>query len=196
MTGNIGIIGKGNVGSALERGLSKAGSAVRSVGHDAEQVRRTAEWADVLFLAVPFGAIEDVLRTLGDAADGKLLVDVTNALTPDMQLALGFTTSGAEELQKRAPKAKVVKAFNTVFAQHRANGEVNGERLTLLVAGDDGPAKERVMALGKSIGFDPIDAGVLRSARYLEPLGYLNIHLGYMQKLGPEIGFRLVHSRA
>lgn len=194
MTAKVGIIGKGNVGSALESGLSRAGSEVRSVGHDAEQVRRTAQWADVLFLAVPFGAVEDVLRTLGDAVNGKVLVDVTNALTPDMQLALGFSTSGAEELQKRAPRAKVVKAFNTVFAQHMANGSVNGERLTLLVAGDDAPAKESVSALGSSLGFDPIDAGPLRSARYLEPLGYLNIHLGYMQKLGPQIGFRLVHA--
>jgi len=77
-----------------------------------------AGWAEVLVLAIPYRAIDDALKVLGGAVDGKVLVDVTNVLTPDYRLALGCTTSGAEELQKKAPKAKVVKAFNTVFAQN------------------------------------------------------------------------------
>ncbi len=118
---------------------------------------------------------------------------MTNALTPDFQLALGCTTSGAEELQKKAPSAKVVKAFNTVFAQNMGTGEVKGTKLTMFAAGDDQPAKEQVLGMGRDIGFDAVDAGPLANARWLETLGYLNIQLGYMLKMGTEIGFKLVH---
>ncbi|MCI0573169.1 MAG: NAD(P)-binding domain-containing protein [Myxococcaceae bacterium] len=100
MAVKVGIIGKGSVGSALQRGLARAGHEVRAVGKEPGTVRQTAAWAEVVFLAVPFGALDDALRDMGDAVHGKVLVDVTNALTPDMQLALGCTTSGAEELQK------------------------------------------------------------------------------------------------
>jgi predicted dinucleotide-binding enzyme len=192
MATKIGIIGKGNVGSALQRGLARAGHEVRAVGKEPGAARQTAAWAEVIFIAVPFGALDDTLREIGEAAQGKVLVDTTNALTPDMQLALGFTTSGAEELQKKAPRSKVVKAFNTVFAQHMDKGQVKGERLSLLIAGDDATARERVLGFGRELGFDPIDAGPLQNARWLETLGYLNILLGYVQKLGPDIGFRVV----
>src|SRR5687768_12310600 len=103
----IAIIGSGNVGSALERGLKRAGHDVRATGK--ELVAETAAWGEVIILAVPFGAVEDALRTMGDAVDGKVLIDVTNALDENMGLAIGCTTSGAEELQTKARGAKVVK---------------------------------------------------------------------------------------
>jgi hypothetical protein len=193
MTTKIAIIGKGNVGSALSRGFKKnARHEVTMVGNDPAAVRAAAAGADVVVLAVPFGALDATLKSLGDALDGKVVIDPTNALTADMKLALGFETSGAEELQKKAPKAKVVKAFNGVFAQHMDAGRVKDERLTLLIAGDDAAAKATVKFLGDGIGFDTIDAGPLSAARELEPLGYLNIRLGYLQKLGVEVGFRIV----
>ena len=102
-------------------------------------------------------------------------------------------TSGAEELQRKAPKSKVVKAFNTVFAQNMSTGKVKGEALTLFVAGDDKAAKDLVLSAGRNIGFDPVDAGPLANARWIETLGYFNIQLGYMLKMGTEIGFKLVH---
>jgi len=86
-----------------------------------------------------------------------------------------------------------VKAFNTVFAIHMDKGKVKGETLTLFVAGDDVGAKERVLQLGRDIGFDALDAGPLRNARWLETLGYFNIQLAFTQKLGSETGFRYVH---
>jgi predicted dinucleotide-binding enzyme len=92
-----------------------------------------------------------------------------------------------------APAARVVKAFNTVFAEHMATGQVNGATLTLFVAGDDQGAKEQALTLGRDIGFDAVDAGPLKSARWLESLGYLNIQLGYGLKMGTHIGFKLVH---
>src|SRR5687767_13560389 len=105
----VGIIGDGNVGSALRRGLERAGYEVRTVGKEPAQVRETGHWADVIVLAVPYGAIDDAVRELGDTVNGKTIVDVTNALTPDMQLASGCTASGGETLQQKARGAKVVK---------------------------------------------------------------------------------------
>ncbi len=192
MKPKIAVIGKGNVGSALQRGLERVKYEVRSTGKDPGLVREAANWGEVIILAVPFPAVEDAVREMGDAVRGKTLVDVTNALTPDYRLALGFTTSGAEELQKKAPSAKVVKAFNTVFAQHMATGQVKGTALTLFAAGDDRGAKEQVLDLGRDIGFDPVDAGPLLNARWLEALGYLNIQLGYTLQMGAGIGFKLI----
>jgi predicted dinucleotide-binding enzyme len=194
MATRIGIIGKGNVGSALARGLGRAGHEVRIAGNDPKAVRETAAWASVILLAVPFGAIDAVVNGAGTALDGKTLVDVTNALGPDMSLAVGFTTSGAEELQKKAPKARVVKAFNTVFAQHMDTGRLNDQPLTAFVAGDDANAKASVLQLAREIGFDAVDAGPLKNARLLEPFAYLNIQLGYVQKMGNRIGFKLLHA--
>ena len=189
----IGIIGDGNVGSALQRGLSKAGHDARAVGNDPAQVQEAARQAEVVIVAVPFGAIVDVVRTVGGEVTGKVVIDATNALNPDMTLAVGLTTSGAEELQKKLPGARVVKAFNTAFAQHMDAGTVKGEQLTALAAGDDANAKKTVIELAKGIGFDAVDAGPLTSARLLEPLALQNILLGYVLGMGSEIGFRLVH---
>ena len=193
MKPKIAIIGNGHVGGALERGLRRAGYDVRAVGNDATAVREAASAANVVIIAVPFGAIDDALRELGGAIDGKIVVDVTNALTPDYQLALGYSTSGAEELQKKAPKARVAKAFNTVFAANMDTGQVKGERLSVFVASDHDDATETVLEMARGIGFDAVDAGPLRNARLLEPLGYFNIQLGMKLGMGSEIGFELVH---
>jgi predicted dinucleotide-binding enzyme len=188
----IGIIGKGNVGSAIAKGLS--GKHEIKFGHrdPKEPVADAARWSEVLIFAVPHDAVADVAKTVGSAADGKVVIDVTNVLTPNMELAVGFTTSGAEELQKKLPKARVVKAFNTVFAQNQSKGKIGNERLTLFVAGDDAEAKQTVMRLGRDIGFDPVDCGGLKAARYLEPIGVLMISLGFALGMGTSIGFKLV----
>lgn len=190
MKPKVGIIGDGNVGSALRRGLERAGYEVRAVGKD--QVTETGRWADVVMLAVPYGAINDVVAELGDGISGKTVVDVTNALTEDMQLASGCTTSGAEALQQKARGAKIVKAFNTQFAQRMDNGGVEGQPVTVFVAGDDDAAKQQVEQMARDIGFDAVDAGPLQNARLLEPLGYFNIQLGYALGLGTDIGLKLV----
>jgi len=194
MSKKIGIIGKGNVGSALASGFEQAGHDVRAVGKDPEAIRDMVGWAQVVLLAVPFGALEQVVETAGDVLAGKTVVDVTNALDPEMKLAVGFTTSGAEILQEKLPGSQVVKAFNTVFAQHMATGSVEGKRLSALVAGNDGEARATVIDLARDIGFDAVDAGPLVNARLLEPLGYLNIQLGYVLGMGTQIGFRVLHS--
>ena len=187
----IAIIGNGNVGSALERGLKRAGHDVRATGH--ENVRETVEWGELIMLAVPFGAIDDALQTMSDAVNGKVLIDVTNALDDNMALVIGCTTSGAEELQRKAPRAKVVKAFNTNFAQHMDSGYVGETALTVLAAGDDEGARETALKLAREIGFDAVNAGLLQNARWLETLGYLNIQLGYVVGHGTATGFHYIH---
>lgn len=194
----IGIIGDGNVGSALEQGLSRAGYQVESVGKEPDRVRQVARDAEVIILAVPFGERENVLREMGaDAYRGKTLVDVTNATDEKGGLAIDpRRESGAEQLHRLAEGATVVKAFNTVFAQHMDKGNVHGEALTVLVAGNDERAKRRVLQLAKDIGFDAADAGPLENARWLETLGVLNITLGYKLGMGPMMGFRLVREES
>jgi predicted dinucleotide-binding enzyme len=189
----IGIIGKGNVGTAIAAGLSRKGHEVKFGHRDPkEPVAEAAKWGEVIILAVPHNAAADTAREVGSAADGKTVIDVSNALTENMELAVGFTTSAAEELQKKLPRAHVVKAFNTVFAQNQSVGRIGNEQLTLFVAGDDAKAKQTAMQLGADIGFDPVDAGPLKAARYLEPMGMLMINLGYGLGMGTRIGYKLV----
>jgi predicted dinucleotide-binding enzyme len=84
-----------------------------------------------------------------------------------MELAIGFSTSAAEELQKRLPNARVFKAFNTVFAQNQSIGRLRSLQLSAFVAGDEPAAKRTVMRLATEIGFEPVDVGELIKARYL-----------------------------
>jgi len=191
-TRKIAIIGQGNVGSAIQKGAEKAGFEVRTTGSDPEQVRAAGSWADLIVLAVPGPARADAIKSLGNV-EGKTIVDPTNLLNADWSYAGDVQRSGAEEVQQWARGARVIKAFNAVFAQNMSTGKVNGEPLSLLVAGDDGDAKKQVLELGQAIGFDAVDVGPLSHARYLEALGFLNIQLGYgATKYGTDIGFKLV----
>jgi len=189
----VGIIGKGNVGRAIAVGLSRAGHEIKHGHRDPnEPVEAAAKWGEVIFLAVPYENVTEAAKELGTLADDKTVVDVTNAVGKDYGLAIGFPTSAAEELQKKLPRAHVIKAFNTVFAQNQSTGKLGKEQLTLFVAGNDVKAKQLVMGLGEEIGFDSVDAGPLKSARYLEPMGMLMINLGLVLGMGTKIGYRLV----
>jgi predicted dinucleotide-binding enzyme len=189
----VAIIGKGHVGSAVAKGLTSKGHEVKFGHRDPkEPVLEAAKWGEIVFIAVPYDAVAQTAKELGSAADGKPVVDVTNAIGPKGELAVGFSTSGAEELQKMLPKAFVVKALNTVFAANQTTGQIGKEQLTLFVAGDQAKAKKTVMQLGKDIGFEPIDAGPLKNARYLEPMAMLIINLGYVLGMGTNIGYKLV----
>jgi predicted dinucleotide-binding enzyme len=190
----IGIIGDGNVGTALTQGLTRAGYEAQPVGREPGRVREVAAWGDVIVLAVPFPERENAVREMGGAYAGKVLIDVTNALDDKLGYVLNDKReSGAEQLQKMAQGAKVVKAFNTVFAQNMSTGQLYGERLTAFAASDDEPARQRVVKIAQDIGFDGVDAGPLENARWLETLGVLNVRLGYQMNMGPGIGFKLVH---
>lgn len=190
---NISLIGTGNMGSALAKLISNAGYSLSLTGRDAakgEQVAKgvnatykanaVAEGADVIILATGFGDAIGALKAAGDLT-GKVVVDITNPLTADyMGLTLGYSTSAAEEIQKAFPSAKVVKAFNTVFAQVLGAGpQLSDQTVPVFFAGDDADAKSVVKSLIEKLGFEAVDAGGLKNARYLEPLAGLNIYLGY-----------------
>jgi predicted dinucleotide-binding enzyme len=189
----IGIIGKGNVGTALSKGLTRAGHKI-TFGHrdPNEPVEKAIAYGNVIILAIPQTAVKDTVSNFGSVVDGKTIIDVTNALTNTMDLSIGWSTSAAEELQKLVPKSNVVKAFNTVFAKNQSTGRVNGEQLTAFVAGDNARAKRTVMNLAEDIGFDSLDCGPLKSARYLEPMGVLMITLGFKLQMGTNLGYKLI----
>jgi len=206
----IGIIGAGNIGGTLGRAWAAKGHAVVFGARDPrgpkvqELVKATggkaraaspaeaAAHGEVVLLATPWAAAQAALRGAGDLT-GKILVDATNPLRPDLSgLTLGHTTSAAEEVARWAPGAKVVKAFNTIGAQHMANPRFGTQSASMLVCGDDGAAKKTVLALAEVLGFDPVDAGPLRQARLLEPLAMLWISLAYAYGHGPDIAFKLL----
>ncbi|WP_119308551.1 NADPH-dependent F420 reductase [Cohaesibacter haloalkalitolerans] len=203
-TMNIAIVGAGNIGSGLASVLAKTSHSISIV--DAQngaaaaaklkeqglnvavsELSPAVAAADLVILATPFAASKAVVAEADFA--GKIIVDVSNPITDDFSgLQVGFNSSAAEELAKLAPAAKVVKAFNTVFAQHYASGlKLNGEALQTFVASDDEAARAAVKDLAAEIGLEPKDAGPLSNARYLEPLGYLNINFGYILGYGTQI---------
>jgi 8-hydroxy-5-deazaflavin:NADPH oxidoreductase len=148
---------------------------------------------------VPFDAALSVLEPQRAALLGKTLVDVTNPITPDHRdLAFGHSDSGAERIARAFPEVHVVKAFNAVFAEvyQARTAQLGGRSISIFFAGDDAGSKQRVSGLIESLGFDPVDAGPLRNARFLEPLSLLNIQLGRVLGHGTAIGFSLARPSA
>lgn len=198
----VSVIGSGNMGSSFVKQLSKAGHSVSVTSPDqvsAEALAKTygarvvsataVADADVIVLATGAADAIPALRAAGALA-GKIVVDITNPLTADyMGLTLGHSTSNAEEIAKAIPGLRLVKGFNTVFAQLLGAGAdlPNGGKVTVFLASDDAEAKATVTTLANSMGFQVTDAGPLKNARYLEPLAGLNIYLGYGAGLGTAI---------
>jgi len=183
----IAIIGAGNVGRALAASLTRAGHEVTITAEHADHATEAASQtgatagtsnasaaanAEVVVLAVPATSIGRIASAMGSSLDGKVVVDVTNRPTPS---ADGSATSIAEELQGQIPGAHVVKAFNTLFASRQADPKVGGIAPDGFVAGDDAAAKQTVLEVVESVGFRPVDAGSLASARTLEGMAWLNI---------------------
>lgn len=200
---NIAVIGTGNMGSGLARLLAESGHQVVIGARQPEKAAALAaeigskvqaggivaavKLADIIILALPYGAAAEALKGTGDLA-GKIVVDISNPLKPDFSgLTIGHTTSAAEEIRKLVGKAVVVKAFNTVFAQLLPRGARAAHALQVFVATDDVAAKAKVTELAASAGFEPVDAGPLGNARFLEPIGMMNIAFGYALGRGPAV---------
>lgn len=201
---SITIIGAGNMAKGLARLFATAGYdvvlGVRDVARGKEiasalddkvsvdEITAAVAKSDIVVLAVPYAAAAGVIAAAGGFAD-KVLVDITNPLTPDYAgLTIGHETSAAEEIQKLAPQARVVKAFNTLFAQVlEGSGKVAGEGATVFIAGDDETANDAVAEIAANAGLKPIMTGGLALARYIEPVAGLNIALGYGRGLGTAI---------
>ena len=208
---NLAIIGTGNVGATLgsrwaatgrhqvvfgtrNPGSEKARALIDRSGGDARVATpaQAAAGAEVVVLATPWDATEEVIGSLGDLA-GKILVDCTNPLTADLSgLAVGADTSGGEEVARWAAGGRVVKAFNTTGSGNMGDAGYGSERLAMLLAGDDPEAKAAVAGLAEELGFEAIDAGPLVRSRQLEQLAVLWIALAYQQGLGMDFGFALL----
>lgn len=199
----VAIIGSGNMGAGLAGALAAVGNEViigtrdpakaaalaEKVGHGAigGGIAAAAKLADVLILALPYGGVAEALKLAGDVS-GKVLVDISNPISADFkELTIGHTTSAAEEIQKLAPKAHVIKAFNTIFAQLFAAEARQANKLQVFIAGDDAAGKAKIATLAQSAGFEPVEAGPLSNARFLEPIGEMNIHFGYFLGKGPSV---------
>jgi predicted dinucleotide-binding enzyme len=142
--------------------------------------------------ATPWPATRDAIRGAGDLK-GKAVFDCTNPLKQDLSgLEIGHTTSAAEQVARWASGAKVVKVFNTTGANNMENSRYPDGAPAMFYCGDDAGAKKVAAQLATDLGFEPIDAGGLISARLLEPLAMLWIHLAYGQGMGREIAFRLM----
>jgi NADPH-dependent F420 reductase len=186
------IIGAGNMARGIGSRALAGGNEVDLVDHDPEHARaladelgassRAAETADgdVVVLAVPYEAAADAVAEHKRALVGKVVVDIANPVdwsTMD-RLVTPEGSSAAEELAKHLPEGvSVVKAFNTTFAGPLVAGEAAGQRLDVLIAGDDDQAKQRIAALVEAGGMRPIDVGPLTRARQLEQMQLLHIAL-------------------
>lgn len=176
---HVAIIGAGRVGTTLGAQFARAGHTVTYGIRDAADPRhaalerrasvaKVAAEADVVLLTTPWAGTQGALAAAGDLS-GKVLVDATNPIGPGMVLTHGTTDSGAEQVARWAPGARVVKAFNTIGMEVMANPAFANGRSVLWLCGNDEEACAQVALLGSSIGFEPVRLGPLARARFQEP---------------------------
>ncbi len=210
----IGILGSGLMGGKLGTIFARAGhDVVFSYSRSERKLKRLAREAqgparagtpqeaglsaDALLLAVHWSRVDDVLKQAGDLS-GKVIVTCSLPMNADdTALAVAHTSSGAEALAKSVRQAHVVSAFSTVpsevfFEVFDAKRRTRA-RPSLLYCGDDQDAKNVAASLIRDVGFEPVDAGPLRIARYLEPFSLAMAQLAYEGDEGPEIAYRIEH---
>jgi len=206
----VGVLGSGLMGGKLGTILARAGHEVvfsyarsedklKKLARDAKgnaragTPREAAQEADAVLLAVHWSRTDDVLNQAGDLSGKVVLTCSLPMNAEDTELVVAHTSSGAEELARKIPKARVVSAFNTVpsealFGVHEARRRAI--RPSLVYCGDDGRGKRLAAGLIRDVGFDPVDAGPLRIARYTEPFALLVAQLAYEGTGGPELAYR------
>ena len=206
----IGILGSGLMGGKLGTLFARAGHDVvfsyarseqklKKLARDAKgkaragTPRQAAQEADAILLAVHWSRVDDVLQQAGDVS-GKVMVSCSLPMNADdTDLVIAHTSSGAEALAKKLPKARVVSAFGTVPSEVLFDVFEARRRATkpsLVYCGDDASSKQVAAQLIRDVGFDPVDAGPLRIARYTEPFTLLIAQLAYEGDAGPELAYR------
>jgi predicted dinucleotide-binding enzyme len=183
----VSIIGSGNMGTAI-------GGIVAAGGNTAEFVGREASDAingEIVVLAVPHPALDEIVATRGADLAGKIVVDITNPLNFETFDSLVAPADGSRtgELAKALPDSRVLKAFNTNFASTLASKTIGGQQTTVLIAGDDVDAKNALAEVVRAGGLAAVDAGSLSRARELESIGFLQLTLAVQEKLGWTGGF-------
>lgn len=207
---DVTIIGTGNMARGIGKRVLAGGHGLTVVGKDqgkaeeaAAALRESANGGslatavaggdiggDVVVLAVYYPDARAALEQYGDQLSGKTVVDITNPVNETYDaLVVPADSSATQELAKLAEGAILVKAFNTTFAGTLEAGEVAGQPLDVLIAGDDEGAKEAVATLVRDGGLNPVDAGPQHRARELEAAGLL--HMSVQQSLGTSYGSAL-----
>src|SRR5881397_1432235 len=211
----VGILGSGLMGGKLGTIWARAGhEVVFSYARSKQKLEKlareaqgnaqagtpgeAAREANALLLAVHWSRVDDVLKQAGDVS-GKVIVTCSLPMNADdTDLVIAHTSSGAEALAKKVPKARVVSAFGTVpsevlFSVFEAKRKAN--RPSLAYCGDHQGSKDVAAMLIRGVGFDPVDAGPLRIARYMEPFSLLMGQLAYETDEGPELAYRFQRFR-
>lgn len=188
---HVSIIGTGNMGQAISALLTRGDNTVEVHAHDDAAQSITG---DIVVLAVPYGALNDIVAKRGDELAGKVVVDITNPLDFETfdSLLVPPDGSAAAELATALPQSRVLKAFNTTFAATLSAGAVGDLTTTVLVAGDDTAAKDLMIGAVTAAGVRAVDAGTLKRARELEALGFLELTLAAAEKISWTGGFALV----
>ena len=206
----VGILGSGLMGGKLGTLFARAGhDVIFSYSRSKEKLNRLArdagakaragspkeavQNADAVLLGVHWSRMDDVLNQAGDLS-GKVIVTCSLPMDAgNTDLVVAHTSSGAEQLAKKISGAKVVVAFNTIpsevlFGVFEARG--NAMRPSMVYCGDTAAGKRIASQLIQDVGFDPVDAGSLQMARYMEPFAFLVGHLAYDGKGSPELAYR------
>jgi predicted dinucleotide-binding enzyme len=206
----IAIIGVGNVGAAIARGLAGKGHQLvlgvreplkpevdviaKATGASVALPDRAAQGAEVVVLALPWRAAEAAIAALGDLS-GKVVIDCMNPLgmvDGALGLMVGHTASGAEMVQDWLPGARVVKTLNQVGAETMAKNDHLPHRPVQFVAGEDQAAKDTATALLGDLGFEALDAGGLSKARILEPFAMVWINQALFRGKGRDWAFAAI----
>ncbi len=206
----IAVLGTGHVGGTLGRRWAEKGHQVTFGSRDpqsdrvkqllaecppgvaANEVASAVSDAEVVVLAVPWTAAKGLIEAAGDLS-GKILIDCINPLNATFDgLDLGFEISASEKIAQWAPRARVVKAFNTVSSATMADPVYGDLSATVFYCGDDEAAGAVVHGLAEDLGLEAVDAGPLTIARHLEPLAMLYIHLAIKQGWGSNCAFKIV----
>lgn len=212
---NIGVIGSGNMGSSLgkiwannghkvlfsySRDPRKLQALADSIGPNAQAgtPAEAAQFGEVVLLSVPWSALDNALQAAG-SLDDKVLISCVSPLKPDFEgkrvgLTSDLKTSGAEEIAKRAPGARVVEAFNTTFAEilQSPSPQFGQEQASIFYCGDDKSAKAIVAGLIQESGFEAVDAGPLLKARSLEALATIWVQLAAVTGMFPNVGIKVL----
>ena len=206
----IGILGSGLMGGKLGTIFARAGhQVVFSYARSADKLKKlardakgdaragtpaeAAKNADAILLAVHWSRVDDVLKQAGDLSGKAILSCSLPMNSEDTKLVVANTSSGAEELAKKLPRAHIVAAFQTVpsevlFGVFEARARK--KRPSLVYCGDHVRSKKLAAGLIRAVGFEPIDAGPLRVARYTEPFALLMAQIAYEGDVGPEVAYR------
>jgi 8-hydroxy-5-deazaflavin:NADPH oxidoreductase len=194
--GNYRLLLKDNDSQKLDNLVDEIKTANASTDVEAMACPKNAGWeADIIIVAVPFGAEKEVAEKIKEVANQKIVISIANPLNETYDgLVTAPDTSAAEELQKLLPNSKVVKAFNTTFAADFSNPVIDGKQVDAFIAGSDEDALQTVSEMVTTVGFKPIIAGKLSISRTLENMQLLLIQLGMKYNYNWIAGWKILHN--